>query len=183
MRQEKGTFSALSAFSAVVLCVALFLCTSCGYAIGYPKTGPVASAKSVAVPMFVNGTHEAGVEHLFTEALRREFSLDPQTGVRGTGDAELTITGAVTALYSGPISFLSGVKGLAIGEYNVSANITVKAEAKGRSAPVYANAFSGSEQYLSANDPVGTESNRRMAMQRLARRMMKEAHDLMMAAF
>jgi len=175
--------AAASATSAVSLVLLVASCASCGYGIGYPRTGPVASASSVAVPIFANASHEAGVELIFTEALRRELALDPATGVRGAGDAELTITGTVAQLVSAPISFLQGGKGLAIGEYNVVAVVTVEARLKGKAAPVYANTFSGTEQYLSANDPSGTESNRRIAIGRLARRLMREAHEMMRAAF
>ncbi|MBI5526724.1 MAG: LptE family protein [Deltaproteobacteria bacterium] len=158
-------------------------CAGCGYAVGYKKAGPVGSAKSVAVPVLLNNTHEAGVEYMFTEALRREFALDPKTGVLGTGDAEIVITGTVNTLSSYPVSFLSGGTGLAIGEYTVSAQVVIEARSKGQPAPVYTGAFSASEQYLSANDPVGTESNRRMAIGRLAKRVMWEAHEMMIAAF
>lgn len=165
----------------VTLFAALLAAGGCGYVIGYPKGGPVGSARSVAVPIFSNGTHEAGVEVLFTEALRREFSLDPKTGVAAA--AELTIQGVVTQLTSNPVSFLQGGKGLAIGEYTITAVVTVQALASGKPAPVFAGSYTATEQYLSANDPTGTESNRRIAIGRLARRLMKEAHELMVSAF
>ena len=168
---------------AVLLAAALLAAGGCGYALGYPKGGPVGSAPSVAVPIFANATHEAGAEILFTEALRREFSLDPRTGVAGREAAELTIQGTVTSLSSNAVSFLQGGKGLAIGEYTVTAVVTVQALARGKGAPVYAGSYTATEQYLSANDPTGTESNRRMAIDRLARRLMREAHELMIAAF
>lgn len=167
----------------VTLAAALLAAGGCGYAIGYPKGGPVGSARSVAVPIFMNNTHEAGVEVLFTEALRRELSLDPKTGVAGTAAAELTIQGTVTQLSSAPVSFLQGGKGLAIGEYTVTAVVAVQALATGKPAPVFAGSYTATEQYLSANDPTGTESNRRIAIGRLARRLMKEAHELMVSAF
>jgi hypothetical protein len=159
------------------------LASACGYSIGYKKAGPVGSARSVAVPVLLNNTHEAGVELIFTEALRREFALDPQTGVRGTGDAEVVVTGTVNSLSSYPVSFLAGGMGLAIGQYTVTAHVIVEARSKGNPTPVYTGAFLASEQYLSANDPVGTESNRRMAIGRLAKRLMREAHEMMVAAF
>jgi hypothetical protein len=171
------------AHAAILCAAALLAAAGCGYTLGYPKAGPVGAARSVAIPIFSNATHEAGAEVLFTEALRREFALDPKTGVAGTGEAELVIKGSLAHLQSYPVSFLQGGRGLAIGEYFVTATVSVEARAKGRAAPVYANSFNASEQYLSANDPTATESNRRMAIGRLARRLMKDAHELMVAAF
>ncbi|MFA6032734.1 MAG: LptE family protein [Myxococcota bacterium] len=172
-------------FSARLLpCIlALSAMPSCGYGIGYAKSGPVGTAKSVAVIMFYNKTHEAGTETLFTEALRNEFALGKTTVLTSRASAEITVTGTVMSLSSAPVAFIQGGKGPSIGEYTLGTSIYVEAKNNKSSKIIYTGTFGGEEQYLLANEPVGTEANRRLAMRRLASRVMKEAHDLMTAGF
>jgi hypothetical protein len=163
--------------------LALTAICACGYTVGYGKAGPVGTASRVSVPIFANSTHEGGVETLFTEALRREFASDPKTALADRESAEVTVMGTVTSAQSSAVSFLQGGNAVSIGEYVLRASVRIEAFRKGSNGQVYSGAFSGEEQYLSANEPIGTESNRRLAMRRLASRMMKEAHDMMIAGF
>ena len=176
MKQLRFAVCLLSCVSAMTIGL------SCGYGAGYVKSGPVGTAKSVAVIMFYNKTHEAGTETLFTEALRNEFALGKTTVLSSRKSAEITVTGTVLSMSSAPVAFIQGGRGPSIGEYTLAASILVEAT-NSSNAKIYSGTFGGEEQYLLANEPVGTEANRRLAMRRLAARVMKEAHDLMTAGF
>jgi len=170
-------------FGTLFLYIIIMAALSCGYSAGYQKQGKVASKSTFAVPIFENNTREPGVEYLFTEAFRRELSDDPHVRLVDRKDAEIVVTGVVAQVYSSPISFLQGGQLVSIGEYVLRATITLSAYSRDDGKVVYSGNFSGEDQYLSANEPVGTEANRRLALRRMAGKMVTDAHEIMMSGF
>jgi len=79
-----------------LLLFALLGATSCGYRLsgsgGLTPTG----AKTIAIPVFLNGTNEPYVDSDVTQAVIEEFLADGRLRVAGLEEADLVLHGKVT---------------------------------------------------------------------------------------
>jgi hypothetical protein len=173
---------ALKRVPALIIVLAAASCAvSCGYSFGYARGGPLKGSKTVFIPVMSNWSAEAGAEAVFTDALRGQFALDRSMKVVASDSSGLTVTGVVNSVQSSPVAFLQGGAGATVGEYSISAAVTLEGrlqDGKGLKVTV-----SDKEPYLLASEPAGTESNRALALSRLAARMMTEGHRRLMEGF
>jgi hypothetical protein len=82
----------------------LFLFTGCAtYHFGTGDRTLPGGYDRVAVPMFVNKTHEVGIETYFTENLRTEFDRGTGAHLTNSVDAQLVLEGTIVAVTYAPI--------------------------------------------------------------------------------
>ncbi len=87
-----GGFSRLLIF----LVMLLLLLTSCGYRLGGTGGLVPEGARSISVPVFINGTHEPYVDTEVTKAVVNEFLTDGRLQVVSLDSADLALRGKVT---------------------------------------------------------------------------------------
>jgi hypothetical protein len=128
----------------------------------------------VAVPPFSNPTAEAGAEALFTEALRLQLS---DAGQLGDADAPVQAVGELGQISGGPGAYATDRRGVGQGfvSYRVAASacVTLREGQK----QLARTCVAGDEDYRPSTDPLGIEEGRRLALRRLATRLMHEALD------
>lgn len=110
----------LSWYVALLCCC--FLC-GCGYRLAGTKNEASSGAgKSIAIPVFGNKSYRPTLETILTESLIQEFALRTGGKVVNEDEADLLLTGTVTAYSATPVSYTAGDT---IKEYR--ADVTVEA--------------------------------------------------------
>jgi len=108
------------------LCAAAALAAAlcgCGANYAWRPTVP-ASARTVAVPTFLNDTDLQEVGAVAARQVLREFQREGTFKIRPTGEAALEIQGAVTSLSSASVAY-DRRSGLRIGGYDMTGEFRV----------------------------------------------------------
>ncbi|MCC6277631.1 MAG: hypothetical protein IT289_06935 [Oligoflexia bacterium] len=94
--------------------VVLMLTSACSsYQFGHGSRVLPGGYDRVAIPVFVNKTHETGVETYFSESLRVEFETSRLAKVTSKSEAQVILEGAITSVsFSPSIPFDSSTKEL-----------------------------------------------------------------------
>jgi outer membrane lipopolysaccharide assembly protein LptE/RlpB len=80
----------------MVLLALVMLLASCGYRLGGTGGLVPEGARSISVPVFINGTHEPYVDTEVTKAVVNEFLTDGRLQVVSLDSADLALRGKVT---------------------------------------------------------------------------------------
>lgn len=170
----------------LVLAFAALACVSCGYHVGTVARLP-ASANAVYVPVFRNETAEIGAEAWFTEAFRGEAR---RARLEGGDASDLRAVGIIEQIEtSGMVASIAGEPTLnfpvnQVIHYRVEVTATVRL-LKG-TEEVARTKVVGEEAFLPGAAPGGEgqaldgaryEAYRRLAVQRLSERLMREAFE------
>lgn len=97
-RRALLAFSARAAWCAVVLSAGLFCTAGCatdphkGYVLGSTYDSGV---RTVAVPVFQNGTYTPGIEQTLTDALTKEILASTPWRVVSVGNADTVLSGVI----------------------------------------------------------------------------------------
>jgi hypothetical protein len=155
---------------------ALLVCLlGCGY--HFTAGGPTMASGSrpIFVAMVVNKTSEAGLEVVFTEALREQLG---RTGVLGGENSPAHLEGEILAVSAAPIvlSSSSAPRPSQALSYRVSVVLRVKLF-RGPELLTQTD-VSGQEDYLQGQRPdiLSVESNRVAALKRLATDLSRDAY-------
>ena len=100
----KGGAGGFSGLFAIFLVLFLLL-PSCGYRLGGTGGLVPEGAHSIAVPVFINGTHEPYVDTEVTRAVVNEFLADGRLRVVSLESADLALRGKVTKYEVTPLSY------------------------------------------------------------------------------
>jgi len=151
------------------------LLASCGYRFtsgGVPFPEGIRHAR---VSTFGNRTSEPGLEIHFAQALREQLA---RSGSLGGKDSEAFITGEVlTTSYWESIRDSSG----RLTSYRLAGSAQLRLARKERVLSEIT--VSGTEEFLVAEDPLGSESNRAAALRRLASALMREGIERLATGF
>jgi hypothetical protein len=163
--------------SATVLA---FLLTGCGYHFVARDQALPTEGKRVFAPTFQNDTSEAGIEAVFTNAFRVELA---NAHAAGDSDAAVQARGVVTSVNGGPGQVFTSATGVvtSTASYYAAASACVRLV---EGEKILGNAcVSGTEDYQPGRDALEVEAARRVALQRLAVRLMKEAFERLSTGF
>ncbi len=159
----------------------------CGYRFTRGADLP-GKARTLHVPVFKNLTSEPGLEGAFTDALRDELA---RAGREGGEASDAQAVGEVTSLASGGaiVTSLLDKNGVPVAAQLASYRVSATAVVRVMRGPekLAETTVSGTEDYQpSSHTPGGatpgqqwileTEANRRLALQRLARSLMRQAY-------
>jgi len=163
------------------------LLSGCGYNFSARSDSLPTEGKRVFAPTFQNDTADPGVEVVFTDAFRAELA---NAHAAGDKDCVVQAKGVVTASGGGPGLVYTSPNGnpASLGPLgNTSAAYFVSASACIRlvqTEKVLANTcVTGTEDYATGRDALEIEAARRVALQRLAKRLMREAYDKLSSGF
>ena len=167
--------------------VLLALLCGCGYRFGARSDSLPTEGKRVFAPTFQNDTADPGLEVVFTDAFRAELA---NAHAAGDSDCAVQAKGVVTASGGGPGLVYTNPTGnpQSLGPFgNTPAAYSVSASACVRlveTEKVLANAcVNGTEDYAPGRDALEMEAARRVALQRLAKKLMREAFDKLSSGF
>lgn len=152
----------------------------CGYRFVERASALPTDGQRVFAPTFKNDTSEAGLEVVLTNAFRSELA---DAHVEGDAGAPVRAVGVATALGGGPGQAFTNAQGqvTSLASYHVDLGACVQLL---RGAKVLsATCVSGSEPYAPGGDPLAVEAARRVALNRLAQRLMREAFERLSTAF
>jgi outer membrane lipopolysaccharide assembly protein LptE/RlpB len=109
----------------LVLIALLLLIPACGYHFT-PVGGIVPeSAKTIAIPVFINGTYEPLIDTEVTSAVVNEFLTDGRLRVVGPEAADIVLKGTVTKFEITPTSYTADTY---VQSYNVSIGVNITVE-------------------------------------------------------
>jgi hypothetical protein len=151
------------------------LLSACGY--NFTAGGPpiAGGTRPIFVPTLVNKTSEAGLEVVFTEALRDQLG---KVGALGGANSPAHIDGEILAVSAAPavISASSAPRPSQALSYRVSVVLRVKLY-RGSELLTQTD-VSGAEDYLQGQRPdiLSVESNRVAALKRLAAALAQDAY-------
>ena len=153
----------------------LLLSAGCGYHFTAGGPGMAQEARPVFVPTVVNRTSEAGLEVVFTEALREQLS---RVGILGGEKSPAHLDGEILAVSAAPavLSSSSAARPLQALSYRVHVLLRVRLY---RGTQLLSQAdVAGDEDYLQGQRPdiLSVESNRVAALKRLAAALAQDAY-------
>jgi Lipopolysaccharide-assembly len=153
----------------------LLLACACGYSFSAGGPTLAAGAHPIFVPTVVNKTSEAGLEVVFTEALRDQLG---KTGLLGGEGSPARLDGEILAVSAIPavIASSSAPRPSQALSYRVTAVLRVKLY-RG-SELVTQTDVTGAEDYLQGQRPdiLSVEANRVAALKRLAAALAQDAY-------
>ena len=165
----------------------LALCCGCGYHFSARSDSLPTEGKRVFAPTFQNDTAEPGLEIVFTDAFRAELANahaagDPGCAVQAKGTVTAS-AGGPGLVYTNPTGSPAslGPLGTSSAAYYVSAAACVRL-VEGEKA-LANTCVNGTEDYAPGRDALEIEAARRVALQRLAKRLMREAFDKLSTGF
>lgn len=147
------------------------LITGCGYRFSGGGTLP-RDVKHVFVAMLENRSEETGIESILSNDLIYEFSRSG-TLAKGKHHADAQLTGVIDVVTKGTISRISINTSL---ERRVSLIISFRLTGKDGEVLWSARRMSENEVYLVEQDKETTEHNRRLAIQRLSKRLAEKVY-------
>ncbi|MDR0966777.1 MAG: LPS assembly lipoprotein LptE [Myxococcales bacterium] len=159
----------------------LIFFSGCGYRFT-PEGGELpGGARAVAVPMFENDTAEPGIGAWFTEALRVEVG---RTGREGGAASEARIVGKILEVRDPTAIYTANPQG---GLQRTSARVEAVVELRFLRGDEQLRRVMvrGGEDYLIAPSQTGSlavlqdDANRRLALRRLAERLMRDGFEQM----
>ncbi|MFH0725071.1 MAG: LptE family protein [Pseudomonadota bacterium] len=151
--------------------LAIALISGCGYRFSGGGALP-RDVKQVFVAMLENRTEETGIESILTNDLIYEFSRSG-TFARGKNQADAHLTGVIESVTKGTISRI-GIN--TSQERRVSLVISFRLTGKDGSVIWSAREMSENETYLVEKDRETTDRNRRMAIEKLSKRLAEKAY-------
>jgi outer membrane lipopolysaccharide assembly protein LptE/RlpB len=121
VNEASGRLSSLG----LVLIALLLLLPACGYHFT-PVGGIVPeSAKTIAIPVFINGTYEPLIDTEVTRAVVDEFLADGRLQVVDLEAADVVLKGTVTKFEITPTSYTADTY---VQSYNISIGVTITIE-------------------------------------------------------
>jgi outer membrane lipopolysaccharide assembly protein LptE/RlpB len=146
--------------------VSVIVFTGCGYHMVGKETHVPPGLNSVAIPTFVNGTFEPGIEVPFTQAFLREFIQDRRVKVLDRSEADSVLEGVIKSFYITSVSY--DQSGLVL-QYQT--NVVLDLTLRKRTGEVVwvAKDFSETNWYRASSAVLINETNRAAAIQQLGR--------------
>jgi outer membrane lipopolysaccharide assembly protein LptE/RlpB len=151
--------------------LAVVLITGCGYRFSGSGALPK-DVKQVFVSMLENHTEETGIESIFTNDLIYEFSRSG-TFAKGKNQADAHLTGVIDSVTKGTISRIGTNTSQ---ERRVSLIVSFRLTGRDGGILWSAKGMSENETYLVEKDKETTERNRRVAIERLSKRMAEKVY-------
>jgi outer membrane lipopolysaccharide assembly protein LptE/RlpB len=146
--------------------VSIIVFTGCGYHMVGKETHVPPGLNSVAIPTFVNGTFEPGIEVPFTQAFLREFIQDRRVKVLDRSEADSVLEGVIKSFYITSVSY--DQSGLVLQyQTNVVLDLTLR-KRTGEVVWVIKD-FSETNWYRASSAVLINETNRAAAIQQLGR--------------
>jgi Lipopolysaccharide-assembly len=157
---------------ALVLCVVL---GGCGY--HFTAGGPSLAGGShpVFVPLVVNKTSEAGLDVVFTEALREQLG---RVGLLGGENSPAHIDGEIISVSAAPAVLSSSSAPRASQALSYRVGVVLRVKLYRGSELIAQTDVAGAEDYLQGQRPdiLSVEANRVAALKRLAAELARDAY-------
>jgi hypothetical protein len=147
------------------------LISGCGYRFSGDGNLPK-DVRQVFVAMLENHTEETGIESVLTNDLIYEFSRSG-TFAGGKNQADAHLTGVIDSITKGTISRI-GIN--TSQERRVSLIISLKLTGRDGSVLWSVRGMSENETYLVEKDREATDQNRRVAIERLSKRLAEKVY-------
>ncbi len=170
-----STYTEVKTYSAYIhmLLVLLFAVTACGYHFSGQGNPFSEDIKTIAIPVFLNQTAEAGFENYVTNQLVYEFASRKRLRVVDIRDADIILKGKIRSVSLPDVSFSGAYRGL-----ERKAVVTMEATLETRDGKVLwqDKSITMEEAYTVDSNPLTTESNKRAALQKIATDMAERIH-------
>ena len=191
----RGALASTARFVSAI--VSICILAGCAYHMGYGDRQIPGGYRTVAVPVFKNTSHEAGIEVYFTNAFIREMQRSHIGTIADKANAQVTLEGTidgVTYVRASPIlgqGFGPGGNGYANGTVlnsavRIGVASTLRLRRNSDQKILWEGSFTREQSYsaptignesLSAMNALYDHSARYQNIEVLAQDMMSEAHD------
>jgi len=169
------------------LFTAFTMFSGCAYRAGYGDRHIPGGYRTVAVPVFKNNTHEAGVEVYFTNAMIRELERSQIGVVTDRKHAQVTLEGIIDSIeYVGGAPVAGPGSSILNSTVQVIATATLRLRRNSDQKVLWEAAFRKELQYyspqikieeISSANATYNHSARYQNIETIANDMMAEAHD------
>jgi len=161
-------------FPFIVLSLLLLLISACGYRLR--GTGELRQdMNKVAISSFVNKTFESRVENDLYDALVGEFARSKNLQVVALADADLLVSGTITAIDNYSISYSPDDKTY---EYRVVMTVdVVVTEARSQQVFWSRSAMQEVEEYKAVDEPLTIDRRKQAALKRISQVLAENIHD------
>ena len=160
--------------SFFILLLLFFLISGCGYRLrGHQELRD--DLHKVAILSFANKTYESRIENDLFNALVEEFARSKNLKVVAAKDADLLVSGVITAVESHAISYSQDDKTY---EYRVVMTLDVEiTEARTKQVFWRRSAMREIDEYKANLEPLTIDRRKQAALKRLCRVLAENIHD------
>jgi outer membrane lipopolysaccharide assembly protein LptE/RlpB len=153
----------------------------CGYHLAGRDNPMLAGINTIAVPYFKNETFEAGIESVFTRAFADEFIQSKRLQVVSIDAADVILRGAVKTVREEIISYNKNDKAM---EYRIYVTLDLALEKRDTGEILWKRKrLRHSEEYQVANDIMVTESDKKVAMEKVAKDLARRVEESIIQGF
>lgn len=151
------------------------LVLGCGYHFTAGGPGFAGGAHPVFVPMVVNRTSEAGLEVVFTDALREQLG---RQGLLGGDTSPVRLEGEIMAVSAAPAVLSSSTAQRPLQAVSYRVHVVLRVRLYRGTELLTLTDVAGDEDYLQGQRPdiLSVESNRVAALKRLAAVLAQDAY-------
>ena len=185
----QGYYATLGAmWKWIVVAALLIVCLGCGYGFVMLQDTLPGGVKRVAIPTFNNRTHEAGLENVFTQAIRNEFFKSKIVEVVAKEEAQAEIIGTINSIGIQSMAHserdLSGrAKKILANQYSANVDVSVVLSRIPDKKILWERNLSDARQYITTEELLKNEVKQQEAFQKIALYLMEQAHDIMLEDF
>ena len=171
-----------------VLLFALIFVQGCGYGFVTLQDTLPGGIKKVSIPTFENRTHEAGLENIFTAALRNEFFKSKIVEVVATSEAEAEIRGTISGVHISSAAHsersLDGrASKVLANQYTAKVDVDVSLVRLSDKKVIWTRTLTDEREYVTGENLLKNEVQQQAAFNRISTYLMEQSHDLMFENF
>jgi outer membrane lipopolysaccharide assembly protein LptE/RlpB len=168
-------------FLTCVIPVMLLAATGCGYHLAGRDNPLLDGINTIAVPYFRNDSFEAGAEAVFTRAFADEFIQSKRLRVVSIDAADVILRGTIKTVREEIISYNKNDKAM---EYRVYVTLDLALEKRDTGEVLWKRKrLKHSEEYQVSNDIMVTESDKKVALEKVAKDLAKRAEESIIQGF
>jgi outer membrane lipopolysaccharide assembly protein LptE/RlpB len=164
-----------------LLAVAVFAATGCGYHLAGRGNPLLDGITTIAVPYFKNETFEAGADAIFTGTFADQFIQNKRLRVVRIDSADVILRGTIKTIREEVISYNKNDKAM---EYRVYVTLDLSLEKRDTGEILWKRKrLKHNEEYQVSNEIMVTESDKKIALEKVARDLAKRVEESIIQGF
>jgi len=168
---------------ATVTLVVFVAVVGCGYHFKGTDLAPPDGVRTIAITVLENRTWESGIETIFTSDLAYEFTRSKVLRVVGRDTADAVLSGRIASL---TIDTISHTASYYSDERRVTITLDLVLKRADGSAIIWSDSALSDKEAFKVVDPLdklGTEKNRRVAIETISERLAEKIHNRILQDF
>ena len=168
-------------FITCIILLIVLAAAGCGYRLAGRDNPLLGGISTIAVPYFKNETFEAGADAVFTSAFADQFIQSKRLQVVSADRADVILRGVIKTIREQIISYNKNNKAM---EYRVYVTLDLTLEKRDTGEVLWKRKrLKHNEEYQVGNDIMVTESDKKIALEKVAQDLAKRVEESIIQGF